>query len=62
MDNYAMWERNEARLERELARRPVCAYCDEHIQDEQFYCINGEYICIDCMENNFKVNTEDYLE
>lgn len=61
-DNYSLWERNEARLERELERRPVCSYCDEPIQEDQFYNINSEYICIRCMENHFKVNTEDYIE
>ena len=28
-DNYDLWEAHEARLERELAKFPVCAYCGE---------------------------------
>ena len=62
MDNYDMWERHQNALDQMLERRPVCAYCDEHIQDERCYYINGEYICLDCMKNNFEVNTEDCME
>ena len=61
-DNYSQWEANERRLERELARRPVCSFCEEHIQEDQFYCVNGEYICKHCMETQFLVYTEDYIE
>lgn len=34
-----------------LARRPVCADCDNHIQDEEAYYIDGEWICINCMDS-----------
>jgi recombinational DNA repair protein (RecF pathway) len=57
-----MWEANERRLERELARRPVCSICENPIQDEQFYNKDGEYICKHCMETQFLVDTEDYIE
>lgn len=60
-DNYSMWERYQNSLDQRLARRPVCSICDEHIQDDEFYNINGEYICQNCMETHFKVNTEDYI-
>lgn len=61
-DNYSEWECNERRMERELARRPVCSFCEEPIQDEQFYNKDGEYICKHCMETQFLVYTEDYIE
>lgn len=61
-DNYSLWERNEARLQRELEERPICTICDQHIQDDQFYNINSEYICKSCMDTHFLVNTEDYIE
>ena len=32
-----------------LERRPVCADCENHIQDETAFYINGEWICRDCM-------------
>ena len=60
-DNYAQWERKEARLERALARRPVCCYCTEPIQDDSCYEINDELICGGCLNTHFKKDTEDYM-
>lgn len=40
---------HDAEQEAWLAERPVCADCDEHIQDESAYYINGEWICMNCM-------------
>lgn len=34
-----------------LEQRPVCADCGEHIQDDQAYYINGEWICPNCMDS-----------
>ena len=42
-----------------LERRPICDICGEHIQDEHFYIIEGDYICPECLEG-YKVRTEDY--
>lgn len=40
----------DAEQERRLARLPRCADCDNPIQDETAFYINGEWICEDCME------------
>jgi formylmethanofuran dehydrogenase subunit E len=37
--------------DRALARRPVCAECGEHIQDEYMYVIDGKNICPSCLED-----------
>lgn len=60
-DNYSMWQRKEAEAERWLQKRPECADCGEHIQDEFAYYINGEWICDDCM-SAYHVSVEDYIE
>lgn len=60
-DNYSLWQRKEAEAERWLLKRPVCADCGEHIQDEDAYYINGDFICSDCM-SAYLVNVEDYIE
>ena len=60
-DNYSQWEAHEREAERWLARRPVCVDCEEHIQDEEGYYINGEWICSDCM-SAYLVNVGDYIE
>lgn len=52
----------DAEQEKALSRLPVCADCGHPIQDEHFYLINGEYICPVCIENNYRRNTDDYIE
>ena len=43
--------RYDAEQNRRLEQLPVCADCDEHIQDETAYYINGEWICKNCMSS-----------
>lgn len=58
-DSYSLWEANEARLERELANRPVCAECGEHIQDERAFKDDDKWLCEDCYLGHL-VYVEDY--
>lgn len=58
-DNYDKWEQHEAQQERQLLDRPRCAECDNHIQDEFCYEINGEYICEQCLENHHRKYVDD---
>lgn len=44
------FEEYDAEQNRRLEELPVCADCDEHIQDETAYYINGEWICENCMD------------
>lgn len=53
-DVYDLWEQHEADKQRELERLPVCDYCDEHIQDDFYYEINGDVICECCMNDYFR--------
>lgn len=59
MDNYDLFEQHEAEMERLLESRPVCSECGEYIQDEYFYEINGEYICEECLNENYRRWTDD---
>ncbi len=54
--------RYEEEHDRETKRLPVCAECDEPIQDEHCYEINGELICPHCLEENHRKFTDDYIE
>lgn len=58
-DLHAM---HEARQEREIARLPICTECDEPIQDDCYYEINGECVCPACLDNNHKHWVEDYID
>ena len=47
-------ERHDAEQEDWLKRLPVCYECDNPIQDDECYEINGELICPDCLNNNHR--------
>lgn len=50
-DPVSDFARHDAEQEAWLLKRPVCADCGEHIQDEEAYYINGEWVCMDCMDS-----------
>ena len=50
-DNYSQWVAHEREQDSWLAKRPECADCGEHIQDEDAFYINGEWICVNCMDS-----------
>jgi formylmethanofuran dehydrogenase subunit E len=62
IDNYGLWERHEAEQQRQLEKCPKCDYCGDYIQDEHLYDIDGTIICEECMERNFKKETENYMK
>ena len=49
---------DRAQAER-LARLPKCSVCDEPIQDDHYYLINGENVCPACLENEFRKEVDD---
>ena len=58
-DPVADFHRWDDEQQERLKRLPRCSECDERIQDEHCYEVNGEYICPDCMEKNHKKWTDD---
>lgn len=61
VDNYELWQRNEQRLEDELAKCPVCAWCGEPIQEEYLYEVNGELLDEICMDKLYRKQTSDFM-
>ena len=53
---------HEARQQRELDKLPKCCECDQPIQDDECYEINGELVCPQCLEDNHRKRTDDYVE
>ena len=45
---------------REMERLPRCSECDNPIQDDYCYQINGELICEECMKD-YRISTEDFI-
>lgn len=41
---------------------PHCDICGKTIYDEHFYEIEGDYYCEDCLNDEFRRNTDDYME
>lgn len=60
LDNYDLFLSHERQQETELKRLPLCCCCDERIQSEDLYDIDGSLYCEDCMKN-FKHSTENYI-
>ena len=60
-DNYDLWEEHEAEQERRLAQLPECDHCGKPIQDEHYFDINGDVMCEECLIENFRKDTDDYV-
>lgn len=56
------FDRYDAQQQAALDKLPKCAYCGHPIQDDYFYLINDEAVCPECLDNNHRKWTEDYVE
>ena len=43
--------RYDAEMEDRLKNLPVCAYCNEPIQQESAVCVDDDWICDRCLED-----------
>ena len=48
--------------EQRLAKYPVCCCCDKHITDDFLFYIEEMTWCEECMKNEFRRLTEDFME
>jgi len=49
--------RIDAENEEWLEQRPICSICEEHIQEEYAYEVEGKLICPTCLEE-FRVDLD----
>jgi SLT domain-containing protein len=56
----ADFTRYDAEQQKELEKCPKCSECSEYIQDEHYYEINDEVVCEECLNQNFRKNTDDF--
>lgn len=61
-DPIADFERHDAEQQAQLDKLPVCCECDEPIQTEEYYEINDECVCPECLESNHRKRVEDYVQ
>lgn len=52
-DNYDLFRRYDDEREEWLESRPICSNCKEPITAEKAIYINGDWICNDCIKNEF---------
>lgn len=50
-DVYEQWERHDMERCKELAKRPVCVECEQEIQEDTAFYINGEWLCESCADS-----------
>ncbi len=51
-----------AEQQRLMDRLPKCDYCDSPIMDDDCFEINGDILCEECLDRQFKRRVEDYVE
>lgn len=56
--DFDRWDRDQADA---LALLPRCCECDEAIQDDFCYEINGETICEKCLTENHRKPTTQFI-
>ena len=61
-DNYDMWLEYDRKQQKKYKMLPICDNCQQHIIDDYFYLINGEKICSECLENEFRKDVEDFMQ
>lgn len=51
--------RYDREQERKLARRPICDLCQEHIQEDHYFYVEGQTVCPDCLDIHYSVDIEE---
>ena len=60
-DNLDFYRDYEEQQAKELEKFPVCSVCGEYITDEFYFDIEDEIMCEDCLKDNFRKSTDDYV-
>ena len=61
-DPIADYDRYLDEQDRQIAKLPVCIYCDHPIRDEKYYDINGECMCQSCLNEHHRKWVDEYVE
>lgn len=60
-DPEADFARREREQEEWLKKRPKCAYCGQHIQDERLMVYDGNLYHFKCADFIFGEDTDDFI-
>lgn len=61
-DPIADYDNYSRKLEEELEKLPRCVYCEEPIQDEYCYYLEGGLWCEECLKEQFRKPVEHYMD
>ena len=61
-DNLDLYAAHEKEQQRRLEKLPVCEYCGETITDDHYYDLDGDIVCQECLDHNFRKRVEDFVE
>lgn len=56
--DFELWD---AEQEKSIIKLPKCCECDEPIQDDYCYQFDGELICENCLKENHREPTENFI-
>ena len=60
-DPYKDFDNWDGEQQAALERLPMCDECHEHIQDDYYYDIDGQTLCEECLNDNYRKSLDDYL-
>lgn len=52
------FERHDREQTKRLESLPKCDICCNPIQDDHYYQINGDNVCLECLENEFRKDVD----
>lgn len=52
---------HDAEQQQKMDKLPVCCECDHPIQTEEYFEINDEPVCPECLKENHRKLVEDYV-
>ena len=61
-DNYDIWCAHQAEQEEAESRLPECCHCEKRIGDDFLFYIEGDIWCEECMLDEFRKPTDDFIE
>lgn len=61
-DNYDICRAYQDEQERREAELPECCHCTKPIYDDFCYYIEGDIWCEECMKDEFRRPTDDFIE
>lgn len=61
-DNYDAFREHDARQEQAFEKLPECSECGYKITTDECYEFNDELICPECLKDNHRKWTENYIE